>query len=165
MFDIGWSEMMVVALLALLVIGPKDLPGALRKVGQWTRKARGMAREFQGHFDDLAREADLEDAKKAVSQARNFNLEREVENAIDPDKEIAGEARDLGAEMRRADAAPAAKATEPEPTPAADVAAAPADPPPAVEEPPAAEVPEPTPVKRRRGGAAPKIDDSAEART
>ena len=164
MFDIGWSEMMVAAVLALIIIGPKDLPGVLRQVGQWTRKARGLAREFQGHFDDLAREADLEDAKKAVSQARNFNLEREVENAIDPDKSIADEARDLGAEMRRETTAPAAPKAEPT---SADDAAPPPPPaePPKAEEPAAAEAAEPEPVKRRRGGAAPKIDDSAEART
>ncbi|MEM6491441.1 MAG: Sec-independent protein translocase protein TatB [Pseudomonadota bacterium] len=158
MFDIGWSEMMVVALLALIVIGPKDLPGALRRVGQWTRKARGLAREFQGHFDDLAREADLEDARKAVNQAQSFNLEKEVENAIDPDKSIADEARDLGREMRTETTASAPQAVAADP--AKDSASeAEAPPPPAVESPP----PEPAPVKRRRGGAAPKVDDGATA--
>ena len=63
MFDIGWSEMAVILMVALIVIGPKDLPRVARTIGKWTGKARGMAREFQRSLDDMAREAELQDVK------------------------------------------------------------------------------------------------------
>ena len=64
MFDIAWSELLLIAIVALVVIGPKDLPQALRVVGQWMAKARLMAQEFQSHLDDMMREADVETMKK-----------------------------------------------------------------------------------------------------
>jgi len=70
MFDIGWSELLVIGAVALIVVGPKDLPGMLRTGGRMVAKARGMAREFQGAMEDAAREADLKeftDIKKDVA--------------------------------------------------------------------------------------------------
>lgn len=64
MFDIGWSELLVIGIVALVVIGPKDLPQAFRIVGQWVSKARVLARELQSHVDDLMREADVQDMKR-----------------------------------------------------------------------------------------------------
>lgn len=64
MFDIGWGELVVIAVVALVVIGPKDLPYALRTLGQWASKARAMAREFQNHVDDLIRESEVNDMKR-----------------------------------------------------------------------------------------------------
>ena len=61
MLDIGWSELLVIGVLALLVVGPKELPRLLRTVGQWAGRARSMARDFQRSMDDVAREADLGD--------------------------------------------------------------------------------------------------------
>ena len=55
MFDIAWSEMLVIVVVALIVIGPKELPRLVREVGRWTAKARSMAREFQRSFDDMVR--------------------------------------------------------------------------------------------------------------
>jgi sec-independent protein translocase protein TatB len=68
MFDIGWSELVVIAVVALIAIGPKELPAVLRTVGQYMRKIRGMASEFQGQFQDAMREAEMADLKKSVDE-------------------------------------------------------------------------------------------------
>lgn len=69
MFDIGWSELIVVGVVALIAIGPKELPGVLRMVGQWIGKARRMASEFQGQFNEAMREAEMADIKKTFDDA------------------------------------------------------------------------------------------------
>lgn len=71
MFDIAWSEMLLIGGVALVVIGPKDLPGALRAAGQAIGKIRRMASEFQGQFNDAMREAELTDLKKQVEDIGN----------------------------------------------------------------------------------------------
>ena len=70
MFDIGWSEILVIAVVALIAIGPKELPGVLRMVGQWMGKARKMAAEFQGQFQEAMREAEMADLKKSFDEVR-----------------------------------------------------------------------------------------------
>ncbi|MET0878771.1 MAG: Sec-independent protein translocase protein TatB [Tardiphaga sp.] len=70
MFDIGWSELVVIAVVALIAIGPKELPGVLRMVGQWMAKARKMAGEFQGQFNEAMREAEMADVKKAFDDIK-----------------------------------------------------------------------------------------------
>ena len=76
MFDIGWSELVVIAVVALVAIGPKELPGVLRSVGQWMTKIRRMASEFQGQFQEAMREAEMADLKKQAEElndaARNL---------------------------------------------------------------------------------------------
>lgn len=114
MFDIGWTEMLVVGSLALIVVGPKDLPKMLRTFGQYVGKARGMAREFQRSMDDAAREADISDMKEmreAAQQLRNLN--RPFDVAAAPRKTAASVAK------------PAAPTVQPAPA-AADAPAAPA---------------------------------------
>jgi sec-independent protein translocase protein TatB len=64
MFDIGYAELLVVAVVALLVIGPKDLPNVMRTVGQWVGRARGMARHFRSGIDTMIRESELEEMEK-----------------------------------------------------------------------------------------------------
>src|SRR3954464_15238863 len=64
MFDIGWGELVVIGVVALIVIGPKELPTVLRTVGQWMGKIRRMASEFQGQFQEAMREAEMADLKK-----------------------------------------------------------------------------------------------------
>jgi sec-independent protein translocase protein TatB len=93
MFDIGWSEFLVIAVVALLVIGPKELPGVLRMVGQWMGKARKMAAEFQGQFQEAMREAEMTDLKKSFDEVKEAatgftggnimtSLEKDVGNAL-----------------------------------------------------------------------------------
>src|SRR5262249_9560736 len=66
MFDIGWGELLVIGIVALVAIGPKELPGALRTLGQWMGKLRRMASEFQSQFQEAMREAEMADLKKQV---------------------------------------------------------------------------------------------------
>src|SRR6202043_384733 len=68
MFDIGWSELVLIAVVALIFIGPKELPAVLRMVGQWMGKMRRMAAEFQGQFQDAMREAEMADLKKTFDE-------------------------------------------------------------------------------------------------
>src|SRR6188768_2938886 len=68
MFDIGWSELVVIGVVALIAIGPKELPGVLRMGGQWMGKLRRMASEFQGQFNEAMREAEMDDLKKQVDE-------------------------------------------------------------------------------------------------
>lgn len=76
MFDVAPTEFMLVALVALLVIGPKDLPRVMRTVGQWVGKARGMARQFRSGFDAMVREAELEEMEKTW-KAENERIMRD----------------------------------------------------------------------------------------
>lgn len=88
MFDIGWSEMAVIALVTLVVFGPKELPAALRTGAKLMKQGRKLAREFQGSVDQLIKEAELEDVKKLATAAKQGRLDREIEKAIDPSGEI-----------------------------------------------------------------------------
>jgi sec-independent protein translocase protein TatB len=84
MLDIGWSEIAVIVVVALVVIGPKDLPKVLKTVGIWVRKARMLTRDFQNSVDEMIREADMEDVRRQATELRNINIGREVEKTIDP---------------------------------------------------------------------------------
>jgi len=106
MFDIGWSEFALIAVVALIAIGPKELPGVLRTVGQWMGKARKMAAEFQGQFQEAMREAEMADLKKSFDEVREAasgftsgnlmtSLEKDVSSALridDVDKPAAAAA-------------------------------------------------------------------------
>lgn len=112
MLDIGWSEMAVIALVALVVIGPKDLPKVMRTVGQWMRKARSVSREFQSSIDEMIRDAELDDAKKAIQSTRNFNVDRMLDETIDPTGDLKKEVRAIDAEARDDGKKPAADAAK-----------------------------------------------------
>ncbi len=100
MFDIGWSELVVIAVVALIAIGPKELPGVLRMVGQWMGKARKMAAEFQGQFQEAMREAEMADLKKSFDEVREAatgitsggnimtSLQKDVSDALQIDKPV-----------------------------------------------------------------------------
>ncbi len=72
MFDIGWSELMIIGVVALIVVGPKDLPVMFRKVGQFVGKARGMARDFQRAMDDAADQSGVKDITDTVKKATDI---------------------------------------------------------------------------------------------
>lgn len=93
MFDISWGEMLLIGVVALIAIGPKELPGVLRMVGQWMAKARHMAAEFQGQFREAMREAELADLKKEFDDVSKSagdlditkpisTLQKEVEDSL-----------------------------------------------------------------------------------
>jgi len=88
MFDIGWSEMAIIALVALLVFGPKELPNALRTGAKWMKTARKLAREFQSSVDQLVKEAELEEAKKLVTDVQTGGIGRAIEKTVDPTGEV-----------------------------------------------------------------------------
>jgi sec-independent protein translocase protein TatB len=88
LFDIGWPELMLIGVVALVVIGPKDLPRALKIAGFWVRKARTLSREFQSSIDQMIREAELEEVRQELKKASELDLEREVRSAIDPTGEL-----------------------------------------------------------------------------
>ena len=73
-FGLGSTELILIAIVALIVIGPRDLPKVLRTVGQVMTKVRAMAREFQGHIEDAAKESGLDDLKKDISRATDFDV-------------------------------------------------------------------------------------------
>lgn len=98
MLDIGWTELLVIGVIALLVVGPKDLPRVLRYIGYWMGKARSMAREFQKAIDQYAKEADLEDVKKAVQTP--YRAKSAIKNAIDPKGEITKEMSDTESSLK-----------------------------------------------------------------
>lgn len=95
MFDISWTEFLVIGVVALIVIGPKELPAVMRTMGQWTRKIRGMASEFQNQFQEAIREAEMADLKKEVD-----DLAHDVKN-FDPLKEVRADMENMGEDVKR----------------------------------------------------------------
>lgn len=142
MFDIGWSEMAVIAVVALIVLGPKELPNALKTAAQWMRTARKLAREFQSGVDQIVREAELDEARKTVQQVTRVNIGKEIEKVVDPTGETR---RELNTDPLK-EPSPAPAITAPKPAastpPAASPAVASAEPAAA----PAGSEPTPTPA-------------------
>jgi sec-independent protein translocase protein TatB len=83
MFGIDSSELLLIAIVALVVIGPKELPGLLRTWGKWMAQMRGMAAEFRGHVDEMVRQSDLDEVKKQLTASSGLDLQ-----SLDPTKEI-----------------------------------------------------------------------------
>jgi len=130
--DIGWTELLLIAVVAIVVIGPKDLPRVMRMVGQWTAKVKRMARDFQGQFNEALREAELDSVKRDVEK-----VTKDIDKAtkLDPMAGVREEMTKTTDEIRKGldkpaesdkKPEPAAPAAEAEPAPAAEVAAAPA---------------------------------------
>lgn len=77
-FDFGWSEILLIGAVALIVIGPKDLPRAMRIAGYWLKKARSLSQEFQNTVEEAIREADLDDTRKELGNTSQFELASET---------------------------------------------------------------------------------------
>ena len=89
LFDIGWSELLLIGVVALVFIGPKDLPRALRVAGYWFRKAQNLSREFQSSVDQMIREAELDEMREQLKKATEFDIEKEFHKTVDPTGELA----------------------------------------------------------------------------
>ena len=113
-FDLGWAELLTIGLVALVVIGPKELPSALRTLGFWVRKARSLSREFQGSIEQMMREADLDEIRKDLKKATEFDLETQFQKAVDPTGELAESIRppEIPDHFEGAKAQPAAGGSE-----------------------------------------------------
>src|SRR5438045_8063431 len=77
LFDIGWSELLLIGVVALIFIGPKDLPRARRIAGYWVGKARTLSREFQSSVDQMIREAELDEMRQQLKKATEFDIDKE----------------------------------------------------------------------------------------
>jgi len=95
MFDISWSEFLLIGIVALIVIGPKELPAVMRTLGQWKSKVRGMAAEFQNQFQEAMREAEMADLKKQVD-----DMARDVTD-VDPLKGVREDIENVGSDVQR----------------------------------------------------------------
>jgi sec-independent protein translocase protein TatB len=114
MFDFSWSELLLIGVVALIFIGPKELPGVLRTLGQWMSKIRRMAGDFQNQFHDAMREAELADLKKEVddmaAQAANYS---NFDPLADVRKEVESAQRDIESAAADRPAADSPAASEP----------------------------------------------------
>ena len=97
MFGIDSSELLLIAIVALVVIGPKELPGLLRTWGRWMAQMRGMASEFRGHVDEMVRQSDLDEVKKQLTASSGLDLQ-----SLDPTKEIRSHIQEGMAEGEKA---------------------------------------------------------------
>ena len=88
MFDIGWPELFLIAVVVLLVVGPKDLPKVLRNVGLWVGKAKVVTREFRTHVDDMIRDSELKEVRDQINEAGDVNLDSITDNTIGIQDEV-----------------------------------------------------------------------------
>jgi sec-independent protein translocase protein TatB len=120
MFDIGWSELVIIAVVALIAIGPKELPGVLRALGHWMGKVRRMASDFQDQFKEAMREAEVDDLKKQVDELNTAASDITSYNPID---DLSNDF-ETALDEKPAEEKPAETAAEDKPAEAAAVAAA-----------------------------------------
>jgi sec-independent protein translocase protein TatB len=113
MFDISWTEFLLIGVVALVVIGPKELPGVMRSLGQWTRKLRSMAADFQNQFQEAMREAEMADLKKQVD-----DIAADIKS-YDPLKDVRADVESIGKDVQQSLAAEPRAALEQKPEAAA----------------------------------------------
>ncbi len=100
MFDIGWQELFLIGLITILVVGPREIPRVLRTVVAAVRKVRGLANDFQRGIDELARETELDEISRDLEKGATLDLERELEETIDPKSEMSEAVKELQAEFK-----------------------------------------------------------------
>jgi sec-independent protein translocase protein TatB len=88
MFDIGWTEIMLIGVVAVVVIGPKDLPKAMADLAGWVKKLRGLATDFRGQVNDMVKGTELEEVTKAAKGLNRYNVQRQLTSTIDPQGQI-----------------------------------------------------------------------------
>jgi sec-independent protein translocase protein TatB len=93
MFDISWTEFLLIGIVALIVIGPKELPAVMRSLGQWTRKIRSLAADFQNQFHEAMREAEMADLKKQVDDVASDIKQ------YDPLKDVRSDVEAIGKDL------------------------------------------------------------------
>lgn len=93
MFEVGWSEILVIMIVVIVVVGPKDLPKMLRAFGKATAKMRSVAGEFQRQFDAALKEAELDDLKKSIDTLRSMNPTNEIKKHLSPFEQAASDVR------------------------------------------------------------------------
>ena len=93
MFEVGWTEMLVIAVVMIVVVGPKDLPNMLRTFGRTTAKLRAMAADFQKQFNEALKEAELDDVKKSVDELRGLSPVAEIRKQLNPFEQAAADVR------------------------------------------------------------------------
>jgi sec-independent protein translocase protein TatB len=123
MFDIAWSELLVIGVVALVVVGPKDLPKLMRTAGQWAGRARTMADQFRRSFDDMARQSELDELRSQVSKLKSeavkpmTDADYQAYGILDEVKSIKNNIEEVGAAPPKLDApaasSPPAAATTP----------------------------------------------------
>ena len=103
MFDLGWQELILIAVVAIIVVSPKDLPQAIRAVTQFARQLRGLSREFRSGVSELVREVELDDLKRQVDKAGNFDQMNDLISGTDPTSSLTEDfdPRQFGRELKR----------------------------------------------------------------
>ncbi len=124
MFDLAWSEIAVIGVVALIAIGPKDLPIAIKALAETLKKGRRMASEFQGHVDEMVREANLHEVRDQINDLRTMDVKGRILNAVDNDGSLRRTIHDDP--FKPAPSAPHAEAS-PAPTPGSPAVLAPVD--------------------------------------
>jgi sec-independent protein translocase protein TatB len=127
LLDFGWSELMLIGLVALVVIGPKDLPRALRVAGFWVRKARTLSREFQSSVEQMVREAELDEMRQELNKVTQIDLDKEFRNTVDPTGSLAESLKPPELADLSAPPSVTAESAVPEATEASKTEAEPAD--------------------------------------
>jgi sec-independent protein translocase protein TatB len=160
MLDVGWTELVVIAIVLIIVVGPKDLPPMLRTFGKMMSKMRGMAADFRSQFDEALREADLDDVRKTISDAQKLNPANSLREAMNPLRQMGN---DIKADLQKATRPDEKKPElppEPELPPAPEMAASVARP---IDAAPSAAPTVAAAVPSTSGGASPVVSEVAAA--
>jgi sec-independent protein translocase protein TatB len=127
MFDVGWSEMLVIAVVLIVVVGPKDLPRMLRQFGRTTAKLRAMAGDFRRQFDEALKEAELDDVSETLSSVRKINPMNEIRKHLAPIEDVGQQVRAGLDDVMKPQPKPLASETSSEPVAAEPLKSGPAE--------------------------------------